>query len=157
MNLIKVKSPKKFYMEDYMQDFKDEMNNLMKDTFHDFGLTQLEPDKKFTYWKPPVELSEQNGNYILKAEIPGVNKEDIEVEVGDDFVGIKTEFKEQHEEKSENVYRSEFKYGKFARNIPLPSEIDNTQAKAEYKDGILTITAPKCKEEQQRIKKIKPE
>lgn len=159
MNLIKLKSPKKLYMEDYMQDFREEMNNMLKDVFHDFGLVETEPEKEMkpSLWKPAVELTEHEGNYILKAEIPGVNKEDIDIEIGEHNIGIKAEIKEKHEEKGENIYRSEFRYGKFVRYIPLPSEIDNTQAKAEYIDGILTITVPKSREELKKIKKIKPE
>ena len=159
MDLIKVKNPKKFYVEDYMQDFREEMNNLLKSTFHDFGLVETEPERerKTALWRPAVELTEHEGNYIIKAEIPGVNKEDIDIEVSENNIGIKAEIKEKYEEKGENLYRSEFRYGKFIRHIQLPSEIDNNQAKAEYKDGILTITAPKTQEEQKKIKNIKPE
>lgn len=157
MNLVKIKSPKKFYVEDYMQDFREEMNNMLKNTFHDFGLFETEPDRKLTHWKPAVELTEHDGNYILKVEMPGVNKEDIDVEVGENDIGIKTEIREKFEEKGENLYRSEFRYGKFSRHLPLPSEVDNTQAKAEYKDGILTITVPKSMEKQKKLKKLKPD
>jgi len=159
MNLVKFKTPKKVYLEDYMQDFREEMNNMLKNAFHDFGLVETEPEKerKISLWKPAVELTEHEDNYIVKAELPGVCKEDIDVEIGENNIGIKAEVKEKHEEKGENLYRSEFRYGKFVRNIPLPSEIDNNQAKADYKDGILTITVPKSQEEQKKIKKIKPD
>lgn len=159
MNLVKLKKPEKNYLEDYMQDFREDMNSMLKNAFQDFGLMESEPEKerKISLWKPAVELTEHEGNYIVKAEIPGVNKEDIDVEIGENNIGIKAEIKEKHEEKGENIYRSEFRYGKFVRHIPLPSEIDNSQAKAEYKDGILTITVPKSQEEQKKIKKIKPD
>ena len=157
MKLVKFKSPKKFYMEEYMDDFKEEMNDLLKRSFKDFEFLTPVSERKISHWKPAVELTEQNGNYMLKAEIPGIKKEDIEIEIGEDAIEIKAEMKEHHEEKGENIYKSEFRYGKFARCIPFPSEIESDQAKAEYKDGILTITVPKSKEEQKKIKKIKPE
>lgn len=159
MNQIKLRTPKKLYLEDYMQDFREEMNNMMKSAFHDFGLIETEPQKerKLALWKPAVELTENENCFIVRAEMPGVNKENIDVEISENSIGIKAEVKEEHEEKGENIYRSEFRYGKFVRHIPIPSEIDNSQAKAEYKDGILTITVPKSQEEQKKIKKIKPE
>ncbi|MEI8389260.1 MAG: Hsp20/alpha crystallin family protein [bacterium] len=161
MNLVKVKNPQKLYLEDYMQDFREEMNNMLKSAFHnsDFGLIEDESGKerKIALWKPAVELTEHEGNYIVKAEIPGVNKEDIDVEVSENNIEIKAEVKEKFEEKGENIYRSEFRYGKFIRHLSLPSEVDNTKAKAEYKDGILVITIPKSQEEQKKIKKIKPD
>jgi len=159
MNLVKVKSPKKLYTEDYIQDFREEMNNMIKSAFHDFGLFETEngKERKTSLWKPAVELTEHEGNYVVKAELPGVCKENIEIEIGENNIGIKAEVKENREEKDENIYRSEFRYGKFVRHLPLPSEIDNSQAKAEYKDGILTDTVPKSREEQKKIKKIKPD
>jgi HSP20 family protein len=156
MNLIKIKNPNKFYLDDYIQDFREEINNLLRNSLQGFEAFDLKEGKN-AMWRPAVELSEDEGNYIAKVEIPGVNKDNIEVEVSENSINIKAETTEKHEEKNENIYRSEIRYGKFCRNIPLPSDIDNSQAKAEYKDGILTITAPKSMEEQKRIKKIKPD
>ncbi len=159
MNLIKTTKPSRYYLEDYMQDFRQEMNNMLKNAFHDFGLTEIETEKesKTSLWKPAVELSEHENNFVLKVALPGVCKDDIEIEAGENNIGIKAEMREKHEEKGENIYRSEFKYGKFVRHIPMPSEIDNDKVKTEYKDGVLTITASKSHEEQEKIKKFKPE
>ena len=67
---------------------------------------------------------------------------------------IKAETKEEKKEEKENLYRSEFHYGKFIRNIPLPSEVISNDAKAEFKDGVLTVVMPKSKKEEKGVKKL---
>ena len=121
------------------------MENLFK---------SIAPEEKEDIYRPPVELSERNGNYELKAQLPGIKKEDIDVEVYEDSVMIKGETKEEKKEEKENLYRSEFRYGKFIRNIPLPSEVLSNEAKAEFKDGVLTVTMPKSKKEEKERKKL---
>ncbi len=153
MKLMKIKKPENYYLEDYLQDMREEMENLYKNVFD--GFSERITEKGELISKPPVELLEKNGNYELKAQLPGMNKEDIEVEVQDDSIRIKAEKKEEKKEENENLYRSEFRYGKFERRIPLPSEIKSDEAHAEYKDGILKISAPKAKHEEQHLKKLK--
>lgn len=149
MKALKIRTPKRYYLEDYMQDFRDEMENLLKSTF--------EFQKDDIAYRPPIELCETNGNYELKAQLPGIKKEDIEVEVYEEGVNIKAESAEKKEEEKENLYRSEFRYGKFVRKIPLPSEVMSQQAKAEFKDGVLTITLPKSQKGEKEMKRLKVE
>ncbi|MFH0702037.1 MAG: Hsp20/alpha crystallin family protein [bacterium] len=149
MNLIRVKKPGYF-----MQDIQEEINNMLEDAFENFGLVGLRTGRQETFWRPAIEVYEQNGNYQLKAELPGINKENIDIEVGEDSITVKGQIKRKEEEKKDNIYRSELRYGKFMRTVPLPTKIDNINAKAEFKDGILTITVPKTKEEEQKFKKI---
>jgi len=82
---------------------------------------------------------------VVKAELPGVNKEDIDVTIKENSVHLKAERKEEREEKTENVHRVERFYGKIERIIPLPAEVKPEDAKAEYKDGVLEIRIPKVK------------
>jgi HSP20 family protein len=147
MALLKVRKGTSF------QDIQDEMNRMIQRAFEDLGVSERVGPEGST-WSPAVELNEQDGTYQLKAELPGVNKDDIDIEVGEDWIILKAETKQSEEEKEKNIYRSEIRYGKFIRSIPLPSAVDNSQAKAEYKDGILTVTVPKSEEEQKRIKKL---
>jgi len=153
MNLLKIRRPKRYYLEDYMQDIRDEMENMFRGTFEPLLPGEREEGKEVVY-RPPVELCEQNGNIQLKAQLPGITKEDINVEVYEDSVRIKAETKEKKEEERENLYRSEFRYGKFVRHIPLPAEVNSDESKAEFKDGVLTITMPKLKKEEKEIKKL---
>lgn len=152
MNFIRIRRP------DYsLQDFQDEMNRMIENAFGDFGLTESGSGLKMTNWKPAIELNEINGNFELKAELPGINKDNVDVEVGEDFITIHAETEEKKEEQTKNTHKSEFRYGQFLRTVPLPSSVESDKAKAEYKNGILTITVPKSHEEMEKTKKIKIE
>jgi HSP20 family protein len=93
---------------------------------------------------PTVDVYETEKDVVVKAEIPGVTKDDLELTIDDEYIRISGQTKKDTEIKNETMYRSERYYGSFARTIPLPSPILTEQAKAEYKDGILSVTAPKA-------------
>lgn len=152
MALIKTKKPKHHYIEDYMRDLRDEMENMFRSTFE--PVFEKEFERGELIYSPPVELCEKDGKYELKTQLPGIKKEDIDVEVTEDYIKIKAETKEEKKEEEENVYRSEFRYGKFMRTIPLPEEVRSEEAEAEFKDGILTISAPKTQKEEKQIKRL---
>jgi HSP20 family protein len=111
---------------------------------------------------PAAELTETEDAVHLKLEIPGMEAKDLDVQVMVDRVSISGERKSetQTEEKgvtrlSEGVFfRTEFRYGKFQRVIPLPTRIQNTNVTAEYKDGILNLTLPKAEEEKNKVVKV---
>ena len=153
MNLLKIRQPKRYYLEDYMQEIREELENIFRGSFETLLPAEREESKELVY-RPPVELCEHNGNLELKIQLPGINKEDINVEVYEDSIKIKAETKQKKEEEKEDLYRSEVRYGKFVRHIPLPSEIISSEAKAEFKDGVLKITMPKLKKEEKEIKKL---
>jgi len=94
---------------------------------------------------PPIDVYETDSEVVLKTELPGIKKEDIEVTIKENSVHIKAERKEEKEEKTENVHRVERFYGKIERVVPLPVEVKPEEAKAEYKDGVLEIRIPKVK------------
>jgi len=102
---------------------------------------------------PPVEVYETDKEVVVKVDLPGVKREDVEITVKENAISIKAERKEEKEEKTENVYRAERFYGVIERVIPLPVEVDPEGAKAEYKDGVLEIRIPKVQVEKE--KKIK--
>lgn len=149
MNLITTRKPR--YL---IHDIQDEMNRMIESAFEDFGIVEPRTDRLSVTWKPAIELSEQNGNYEVCAELPGINKEDISIEIGEDTMIIQGETKHKEEERKGNIHRSEFKYGKFMRSISLPSEVNSETAKAEFKDGILRVTLPKSQEEHKKLKKL---
>jgi len=152
MNLIKKRKP-----EYSIQDFQEEMNQMIENAFGDLGLLESSFGTKMANWKPAIELNEIDGNFELKAELPGVNKDNIDVEVSENYITVNAETEEKKEEEAKNVHRSEFRYGKFMRTIPLPAEIETDKAKAEFKNGILTVTVPKSHEEIEKTKKLKIE
>ena len=91
-----------------------------------------------------IEVSEEDKNYKVKAEIPGVKKEDIQISVDGNVVAISAEVKKESEEKKgEKVIRSERYYGKVSRSFSLGEEVDQGGAQAKYADGVLTLTLPK--------------
>ena len=98
---------------------------------------------------PAVDVSETENAYRIKAEIPGVRKEDLNVSVHDGILTIEAETKYEDEEKKDGrVIRRERRYGKFSRSIRLGEDVDSTSVKAEYKDGVLDLMLPKLEEVQ---------
>jgi len=93
-------------------------------------------------WAPPVEVREENGNLMISAELPGLNKEDVKVEVTNDALIIQGERKREWDEERGGVQRSERVYGSFYRMIPLPEGVNPDQAKAEFNNGVLQIRLP---------------
>ena len=103
---------------------------------------------------PAAEINETDEAIDLKVEIPGMQPEDIDVEVSANSVAIRGERKSETKSEKDGVTRSEFHYGSFQRVIPLPSRIQNTGVNAEYKDGILTLHMLKAEEERNRVVKV---
>jgi HSP20 family protein len=92
---------------------------------------------------PAVDVFEKNDKFIVKAEVPGMKEEDIDVSVVGDTLTIKGERKTETEVKEEDYYRCERSYGSFYRSIPLPSAVDASKIEASYEDGLLEVTLPK--------------
>mgnify|MGYP006280428449 CR=1 FL=1 len=90
-----------------------------------------------------LDLSEKDGHYAVKAEIPGVRKEDIDVRIDGNMVTISTEIKKEKEEKNGRMLRSERQYGFASRAFTLQSPVDETKADAHYENGVLELTLPK--------------
>jgi len=104
-------------------------------------------------WAPPVEVRESNGNLVVSAELPGLNKEDVKVEVNDNALIIQGERKREWDEEKEGVHRSERSYGSFYRAIPLPESAKAEQAKAEFNNGVLEVRVP-IPQQQQTTRQI---
>jgi HSP20 family protein len=93
-------------------------------------------------WSPEVEIFERAGQFIVRADLPGLTKDDIKIDITDDALTIQGERKQEHEEDREGVHRSERSYGSFYRSIPLPEGIKTEEAKANFRDGVLEISMP---------------
>jgi HSP20 family protein len=103
---------------------------------------------------PAVEITDKGDVLHLKLEVPGMEAKDLDVQVMVDRVAISGERKSESLSEENGKTRSEFRYGKFQRVIPLPARIQNTNVKAEYKDGILNLTLPKSEEEKNKVVKV---
>lgn len=116
-----------------MRRFNDEMDRWFGGS-RETGETDI--------WSPNIEVREQNNNLIVCADLPGLNKDDVKVEMTEEGLAIQGERKREQEENREGYYRSERSYGSFYRVIPLPEGVNAEQAKANFKDGVLEITMP---------------
>ena len=125
----------------FMRRFSDELDRL----FGDFGLGGgLEfgrlADLEGSMWLPQVETFEREGKLFIRADLPGLTKDDISVDITNDAIKIRGERRQENEENEEGYYRSERSYGSFYREIPLPSGVNSEEAKATFRNGVLEIT-----------------
>jgi HSP20 family protein len=104
----------------------------------------------------PVDLSETESEVVVKAVLPGIKPEDVDISVSEGVLTVKGESKFEQKTEKENYYRQEIRYGAFSRSIPLPSRVNHEQADAEFKDGVLTVTLPKAEEVRPKQIKIRP-
>ena len=98
-------------------------------------------------WMPQIEVLQTNGDLMVKADLPGLTKDDVKVELTDEALIISGERKEEKEEKREGFYRSERNYGRFYRQIPLPEGAKTEKASATFTNGVLEVKLPVAKAE----------
>lgn len=103
---------------------------------------------------PPIELTESDDEVVVRAQVPGLKKDDLEIELIDGGLTIRGETRDTKEEKKKSFYRSEFRYGRFSRTIPLPSGVDATKAKAKLDSGVLELHVPKTEEAKKHTRRI---
>ena len=94
-------------------------------------------------WTPAFDVSETDDEIIVKAEVPGMDKEDINITVSDGILTVKGERKQEKKEETEHFHCVETHYGMFSRTLRLPAEVEADKVDATYKDGVLNITLPK--------------
>lgn len=126
-------------------------SNLLDDVFSEDLFMPVRMSKG-AMKNPQVDVYEKDGNVIVKAQLPGIKAEDVNIEVGDNFVNLSGEKKE---EKDKNYYRREMSYGSFSRTVSLPTKVKSEKTEACAKDGILTITLPKAETPEKKVVKIK--
>ena len=124
-----------------MFSFRHQMNHLFDDVFG----SVVRGDSGLSMWNryPTVDIYDNDENIIIKAELPGIDKKDIVIDVKDGVLTLKGERSSDKEVKEENFYRKESFSGTFQRVFTLPMEVESEKIKAEYKDGILKIEVPK--------------
>jgi HSP20 family protein len=99
-----------------------------------------------TGWSPALDLTETDDSFVVKVELPGVNKNDVKVSIQDNILTIGGEKKQEKESKTSNYHRVERCYGSFRRSFALPSNVRSDSIDASHKDGVLTVTLPKAEE-----------
>lgn len=106
-------------------------------------------------WTPSVDISEDNKEYVIKAELPEVKKDDVKVMVQDGVLIIQGDRKQEKEEKGKKYHRIERTYGTFVRSFAVPDDADETKVMAEFKDGVLNVHLPKSEKAKPRAIEVK--
>lgn len=101
-------------------------------------------EEPFTDFMPAVDIQETDGEFIIKADLPEVRKEDIKVRVEDGVLAIEGERRQEKEETGKRFHKIEREFGRFVRRFALPTEIDPVKVRAEFKDGVLNVAVPKA-------------
>lgn len=126
-------------------------NESMSRLLDDFFAPTLSNDQlSLQSWNPSADVYEEDDHYVVKAELPGVDKKNIHVDVQENVLILKGERSNGKEVKEENFYRKEIAYGTFERSFALPDGVDADKIKADYNDGVIKITIPKPETKQPR-------
>jgi HSP20 family protein len=111
-------------------------------------------EPELAVWAPEIEVFEREGQFVVRADLPGLKKDDVRVEVIDNALIVEGERRKEQEERREGLYRSERSYGRFSRAIPLPEGVDTENVKAQFKDGVLEVRLPAPKRPAQRRRPV---
>jgi HSP20 family protein len=130
------------------EEFEHWLDHLMEDMWRRpfpslFGRDRWLPIRPSSIRMPSLDVYEEKDSVVVKAELPGMKKEDVEVNLAGEILTIKGEKKEDKEVKEDNYYRRERSYGSFLRSVGLPCEVKSDEIKASFKDGVLEIRMPK--------------
>lgn len=144
----------------FFDSIHNELNNFLRDTVIHPAFSHELSMKKVSTWRPAVEIRQSDDDYKVKVQLPGVNKDDIEIELDNDFMTITAQIEEEKEEKEQKeknlkYHTCEFRYGKYKRTISFDQPIRSEEAVAEYKNGVLSITLPKQHVEKATTRKLK--
>lgn len=144
-------------VSDPWKDFgslQERINRMFDDTIRTLYPTDGEELEKGT-WAPAVDIYETNDSFVVSADLPGLNKDEIQIDLKDNTLTLKGEKKFEEKVSKDNYVRIERTYGSFVRSFTLPQNVDPEKIKAKYKEGVLEVTIPK--KEEAKPKQIKVE
>ena len=135
---------------------QNEINRIVNKHLYDWTLPSAHEENNMGFLEPDIEVQDTEKNVLVSAELPGLNPEDIDIQVSDEgYLTIRGEKKHQTEEKSDGFYFSERSYGMFQRSVNLPTnDINREKITAEFDKGVLNITLPKLDSAKKKIRKI---
>lgn len=142
---------------DPFYELQRRMNNVFDDVWNDFGFStpmKMPELENMGAFAPSIDLKETDKEVAVKAELPGMSENDIQVELSDGLLKLKGEKKDEKSSEKDGAKYSECSYGSFYRSIALPEGIDEENINAEFKNGVLTITLPKTETAKQNTKRI---
>ncbi|CAG8610993.1 5766_t:CDS:2 [Paraglomus occultum] len=127
--------------------FDTQVNRLFSDFFRDFNVGRV-GDTGPTKWRPLIDVHETDKEYVVNAELPGLKKEEINLDLHDNALTISGETKQDNKYKEGNTYVQERRYGNFSRTIALPNNIKADAVSAKFNDGVLEVVIPKAEHAQ---------
>ncbi len=130
---------------DHLTNLRNEINSLFESSFSNGNSSDV-----FSTWAPALDVYEDNDNVIVRAELPGMKKEDISISLNEDVLTLSGERRHEKKYEGSQTSREERFFGRFSRSVSLQKKVDANQVKASYKDGILTVTLPKAEEAKPR-------
>lgn len=138
--------------DNFIRTVNDEISSLLNRHFDNYF-----PNG---YWEDvnklsmPIEVTDKGSEYDIRAELPGIKKEDLDIDIENDFLKINAKKIDETKEEEKNYKHSEFSYGEFSRTIQLPEEIDIERTEAKLEHGVLMINAPKIHKENGKSRKL---
>ena len=150
MKFLIKKSP-----DGFIKSVNDEISSILNRNFDSFFPEYIYNEDEIDKLAMPVELHEKDNEYSVKAELPGVKKDHLDIDIDKNHITINAKKEEEQREDTKGYRKSEFRYGEFSRTIYFPQEIDVEKTNAKLEHGILEITAPKLDAEKGDIKKLK--
>jgi HSP20 family protein len=142
--------------ESNVMTLKDEMDRLFNSFFDEWPVASMS-NRDNGLWAPAVDIQETDTEYLLKAEVPGMDVKDVDVSLADNVLTLRGEKKVEKEEKKKNYHHVECHYGSFHRTFQLPPNADEKNVKAECSKGVLTVNIPKSPETKPKKIEIKGE
>ena len=148
MKFLIKKSP-----DGFIKSVNDEISSILNRNFDSF-FPEYIYNEEIDKLAMPVELHEKEKEYTVKAELPGVKKEDLDIDIDKNHITINAKKEEENKEDTKGYRKSEFRYGEFSRTVYFPQDIDIEKTSAKLEHGILRISAPKLAAEKGDIRKL---
>lgn len=140
--------------DNFIKSVNDEISSILNRNFDSLFPEYINDEDISEKMAMPVELHEHENEYCVNAELPGIKKEDLDIDLDKNHITINAKKEEEKEEDEKHYKKSEFRYGEFSRTIYFPKEIDTEHTSAKLEHGILKIKAPKKEVEKERTKKL---
>ena len=140
--------------QNFIRTVNDEISSLLNRHFDSYFPEAQYWEEEVNKFSMPVEITDKGKNFILKAELPGIKKENLDIDIDSNYVIINAKKEEEEKEEKDNYKKSEFRYGEFSRTIYFPEEIDTEKTQAKLEHGVLKIEAPKKVIESENIKTL---
>lgn len=139
--------------DNFIKSVNDEISSILNRHFDSY-YPEFGYDEDMDKLSMPVEVTDKEKEYDIRAELPGVKKEDLDIDVEKNTITIRAKKEEENEEGSKGYKKSEFKYGEFSRSVYLPQDINIEKTEAKLEHGVLKIQAPKMYEAKESVKKL---